>query len=94
MAMNRLPTILCQVFPLPIIPSFPRYGDERVSKHVFKNAVFLYLVLTQSAFVQVNSSGFESIHRMSSEPSSMVKLPPASPFDNFLKAAYRTQPEL
>jgi hypothetical protein len=24
----------------------------------------------------------------------MVKLPPASPFDNFLKAAYRTQQEM
>jgi hypothetical protein len=47
-----------------------------------------------SIIPKVNSSGFESIHRMSSEPSSMVKLPPASPFDNFLKAAYRTQPEL
>ncbi|CAL4914071.1 unnamed protein product [Urochloa decumbens] len=47
-----------------------------------------------SIIPKVNSCGFESIQRMSSEPSSMVKLPPASPFDNFLKAAYRTQPEL
>ncbi|CAN6295342.1 unnamed protein product [Urochloa humidicola] len=47
-----------------------------------------------SIIPRVNSCGFESIQRMSSEPSSTVKLPPASPFDNFLKAAYRTQPEL
>ncbi|CAL4939077.1 unnamed protein product [Urochloa decumbens] len=47
-----------------------------------------------SIIPKVNSCGYESIQRMSSEPSSMVKLPPASPFDNFLKAAYRTQPEL
>lgn len=47
-----------------------------------------------SIIPKVNSCGFESIHRVSSEPCSMVKLPPASPFDNFLKAAYRTQPEL
>ncbi|CAN6289663.1 unnamed protein product [Urochloa humidicola] len=47
-----------------------------------------------SIIPKVNSCGFESIQRMSSEPNSMVKLPPASPFDNFLKAAYRTQPEL
>uniref|UniRef100_A0A0D9WE28 Uncharacterized protein n=1 Tax=Leersia perrieri TaxID=77586 RepID=A0A0D9WE28_9ORYZ len=39
---------------------------------------------------KVNSCGFESTVRMSLEPcSSSVKLPPASPFDNFLKAAYR-----
>ncbi|XP_062211023.1 protein SEMI-ROLLED LEAF 2-like isoform X2 [Phragmites australis] len=47
-----------------------------------------------SIIPKVNSCGFESIHRTSSEPCSTVKLPPASPFDNFLKAAYRTQPEL
>ncbi|KAG2552448.1 hypothetical protein PVAP13_9KG463900 [Panicum virgatum] len=47
-----------------------------------------------SIIPKVNSCGFESIHHMSAEPSSIVKLPPASPFDNFLKAAYRTQPEL
>jgi len=35
-----------------------------------------------------------AMFRTSSEPCSAVKLPPASPFDNFLKAAYRTQPEL
>ncbi|KAL6902259.1 hypothetical protein ACP4OV_005135 [Aristida adscensionis] len=48
----------------------------------------------QSIIPKVNSCGFEGIHRTSSEPCSAVKLPPASPFDNFLKAAYRTQPEL
>ncbi|KAM3229210.1 hypothetical protein ACQJBY_060236 [Aegilops geniculata] len=42
---------------------------------------------------KVNSCGFE-INRTSSEPCSMVKLPPASPFDNFLKAAYRTPQEM
>ncbi|KAK1650659.1 hypothetical protein QYE76_068464 [Lolium multiflorum] len=42
---------------------------------------------------KVKSSDFE-INRTSSEPCSMVKLPPASPFDNFLKAAYRTQQEM
>ncbi|KAL6645700.1 hypothetical protein ACP70R_017308 [Stipagrostis hirtigluma subsp. patula] len=47
-----------------------------------------------SIIPKVNSCGFESIHRTSSEPCSTVKLPPASPFDNFLKAAYRTKPEL
>ncbi|KAF8721519.1 hypothetical protein HU200_023025 [Digitaria exilis] len=47
-----------------------------------------------SIIPKVNSFGFESIHQTSSEPASMVKLPPASPFDNFLKAAYRTQPEM
>ncbi|GJN31263.1 hypothetical protein PR202_gb19643 [Eleusine coracana subsp. coracana] len=34
------------------------------------------------------------IHHTPSESCSTVKLPPASPFDNFLKAAYRTQPEM
>lgn len=43
-----------------------------------------------SIIPKVNSAMF----RTSSEPCSAVKLPPASPFDNFLKAAYRTQPEL
>ncbi|KAL5218451.1 hypothetical protein ABZP36_019135 [Zizania latifolia] len=38
---------------------------------------------------KANSCGFESSIRTSSEPCSTVKLPPASPFDNFLKAAYR-----
>ncbi|VAI06374.1 hypothetical protein VPH35_073279 [Triticum aestivum] len=42
---------------------------------------------------KVNSCGFE-MNRTSSEPCSMVKLPPASPFDNFLKAAYRTPQEM
>ncbi|VAH90269.1 unnamed protein product [Triticum turgidum subsp. durum] len=42
---------------------------------------------------KVNSCGFE-INRTLSEPCSMVKLPPASPFDNFLKAAYRTPQEM
>uniref|UniRef100_M8CM90 Protein EFR3-like protein n=1 Tax=Aegilops tauschii TaxID=37682 RepID=M8CM90_AEGTA len=42
---------------------------------------------------KVNLCGFE-INRTSSEPCSMVKLPPASPFDNFLKAAYRTPQEM
>ncbi|KAM3313725.1 hypothetical protein ACQJBY_032943 [Aegilops geniculata] len=42
---------------------------------------------------KVISCGFE-INRTSSEPCSMVKLPPASPFDNFLKAAYRTPQEM
>ncbi|KAJ1297448.1 hypothetical protein BS78_01G377100 [Paspalum vaginatum] len=46
-----------------------------------------------SIIPKVNSCGFENIHRTSSEPCSTVKLPPASPFENFLKAAYRTQPE-
>uniref|UniRef100_A0A0E0KCU2 Uncharacterized protein n=1 Tax=Oryza punctata TaxID=4537 RepID=A0A0E0KCU2_ORYPU len=40
---------------------------------------------------KVNSCGFESSIRATSEPCSTVKLPPASPFDNFLKAAYRAQ---
>ncbi|XP_066381318.1 protein SEMI-ROLLED LEAF 2-like isoform X1 [Miscanthus floridulus] len=43
-----------------------------------------------SIIPKVNSAMF----RTSSEPCSAVKLPPASPFDNFLKAAYRTHPEL
>ncbi|KAF2938899.1 protein SEMI-ROLLED LEAF 2-like isoform X1 [Oryza sativa Japonica Group] len=40
---------------------------------------------------KVNSCGFESSIRTTLEPCSAVKLPPASPFDNFLKAAYRAQ---
>ncbi|XP_062215824.1 protein SEMI-ROLLED LEAF 2 isoform X2 [Phragmites australis] len=47
-----------------------------------------------SIIPKVNSCGFESIHCTPSDSCSTVKLPPASPFDNFLKAAYRTQPEL
>ncbi|ONL97278.1 Protein EFR3 [Zea mays] len=43
-----------------------------------------------SIIPKVNPATF----RTSSESCSAVKLPPASPFDNFLKAAYRTQPEL
>lgn len=46
---------------------------------------------SQSTFIQVNSCGFESSIRTTLEPCSAVKLPPASPFDNFLKAAYRAQ---
>ncbi|KAK3147444.1 hypothetical protein QOZ80_3BG0282450 [Eleusine coracana subsp. coracana] len=47
-----------------------------------------------SIIPRMNSCGFESIHHTPSESCSTVKLPPASPFDNFLKAAYRTQPEM
>ncbi|KQK21991.1 uncharacterized protein LOC100831072 isoform X2 [Brachypodium distachyon] len=42
---------------------------------------------------KANSCGLE-INRTSLEPCSTVKLPPASPFDNFLKAAYRTKLEM
>ncbi|GJN08071.1 hypothetical protein PR202_ga25959 [Eleusine coracana subsp. coracana] len=47
-----------------------------------------------SIIPRMNSYGFESIHHTPSESCSTVKLPPASPFDNFLKVAYRTQPEM
>uniref|UniRef100_A0A0D9VT81 Uncharacterized protein n=1 Tax=Leersia perrieri TaxID=77586 RepID=A0A0D9VT81_9ORYZ len=40
---------------------------------------------------KVKSCDFEGNIRTPSEPCSTVKLPPASPFDNFLKAAYRAK---
>jgi hypothetical protein len=90
MATTRLLTTLCQAFPLPSISSCRRYEDS-TKPNFFTGLLWISVSLTN--LVQVKSSDFE-INRTSSEPCSMVKLPPASPFDNFLKAAYRTQQEM
>ena len=81
--------------PVPSLPAAQHFITPKVRR--FCQSKFytglLWISVSLTRLVQVNSSGFE-INRTSSEPCSVVKLPPASPFDNFLKAAYRTQQEM